>query len=179
MPRFLRRSHTHTHFKCLSLTRRVCVNVCVCVCVCAGGWRCVAHVPVVFMPGDSERQTGEKRDGGGARRVAAPSGRLLSLSSCCLKAGGSTAAPCQLLLQQKPPCMQNRLRLPSLLGRAHHHTTTPSFSSFLCFFPVYYKHLLIFCPSLGGSVRIQFNFKPSNARCWVIVTTRTNTMRNK
>lgn len=75
---------------------------------------CLAYVCSV----KGKRQTGEKRDGERARHVAAPSGRLLFLSSCCLRAGGSTAAPCQLLLPQKPPCMQNRLRLPSLLGHA-------------------------------------------------------------
>lgn len=75
--------------------------------------------------GENKRQTGEKKDGERARHVAAPSGRLLFLSSCCLRAGGSTAAPCQLLLPQKPLCMQNRLKLPSLLG----HTFPPLFVS--------------------------------------------------
>lgn len=98
------------------------------------GRQCVAHVSSVCLFGERKRQTGEKRDGERARHVAAPPGRLFFLSSCCLRAGGSTAAPCQLLLPQKPPCMQNRLRLPSLLG----HAFPPLFVS------VYNKHLLIF-----------------------------------
>lgn len=91
---------------------------------------CLAYVCLV----KGKRETGEKRDGERARHVAAPSGRLLFLSSCCLRAGGSTAAPCQLLLPQKPPCMQNRLRLPSLLG----HAFPPLFVS------IHNRHLLIF-----------------------------------
>lgn len=94
---------------------------------------CASHVSSVWLMGERRRQTGEKRDGERARHVAAPSGRLLFLSSCCLRAGGSTAAPCQLLLPQKPPCMQNRLMLPSLLG----HAFPPLFVS------VYNRHLLI------------------------------------
>ncbi len=103
------------------------------------GRQCVAHVSSVCLFVERKRQTGEKRDGERARHVVAPSGRLLFLSSCCLRAGGSTAAPCQLLLPQKPPCMQNRLRLPSLLG----HAFPPLFVS------VYNKHLLIFSPPLS------------------------------
>ena len=99
----------------------------------------------VCLFGERKRQTGEKRDGERARHVAAPSGRLFFLSSCCLRAGGSTAAPCQLLLPQKPPCMQNRLRLPSLLG----HAFPPLFLA------VYNKHLLIFSPSLSLSLSLK------------------------
>lgn len=109
---------------------------CVCVTEKMRGRRRVAHVSSVCLFGERKRQTGEERDGERARHVAAPSGRLLFPSSCCLRAGGSTAAPCQLLLPQKPPCMQNRHRLPSLLG----HAFPPLFVS------LYNRHLLIFTP---------------------------------
>ena len=46
----------------------------------------VAHVSTMCLFGGRKRQTGEKRDGEGARHVASPSGRLLILSSCCLRA---------------------------------------------------------------------------------------------
>lgn len=82
------------------------------------GRQCVARVSGACLFGERKRQTGEKRDGKRARHVASPSARLLFLSSCCLRAGSSTAAPCQLLLPQKPPCMQSRSSLPSLLGHA-------------------------------------------------------------
>lgn len=114
----------------------------------------------------------KKRDGERARHVAAPSGRLFFLSSCCLRAGGSTAAPCQLLLPQKPPCMQNRLRLPSLLGHAFF---PPLFVS------PYITNTSLFSPPPPPTLRvfIQINFKPSNALRPVIVTTHTNTARGK
>lgn len=141
----------------------------VCVCVCREG--SVLHMCLsYFSLSEKKRQTGEKRDGERARHVAAPSGRLLFLSSCCLRAGGSTAAPCQLLLPQKPPCMQNRHRLPSLLG----HAFPPSF-----FVSVYNKHLLIFSPSLWSRAFIQINFKPSNVVRSIIVATHTNTTCSK
>lgn len=47
------------------------------------------------------------------------------------------------------------------------------------FVSVYNHRLLIFCPSLWGTVCIQFNFKPSDVVCSVIVTLHTNTMRSK
>lgn len=123
---------------------------------------------------ERKRQTGEKRDGERARHVAAPSGRLLFLSSCCLRAGGSTAAPCQLLLPQKPPCMQNRLRLPSLLG----HAFPPLFCLRTQQTPPYFLPSHHPNPNLSLSLRsgvfIQINFKPSNVVRSVIVATHTN-----
>lgn len=101
-------------------------------------------------------------------RVAVPSGRLFLLSICCLRAGSSTAAPVSSCSHTGPPCMQNRLRLPSLLGHALSTSTAT--------FPLGNKHLFILLhtppPSPHGP-QSAFNSISSCQMCSVMVATRT------